>query len=173
MPLLVGGTGLYLRALRFGLFAGPPQDAALREKLYAEETAQPGALHARLAELDPPTAARLHKNDALRLVRAIEVYERTGKTLADHHAAHAPVTRHALRVLVIDPPGELLHERIAARTHAMLAAGWRDETQTLRARYGDNINALQAVGYRQLVDVLTDRAPAAGLTTAIIAATWQ
>jgi tRNA dimethylallyltransferase len=173
VPIIVGGTGLYLRALRFGLFAGPAKDTALRERLYALEHAAPGTLHARLAALDPQTAARLHKNDALRLVRALEVYESTGTTIGDHHAAHNPIERHALRVLLLDPPNDLLRDRIAARTRAMLAAGWLAETTALYARYGADINGLTAVGYRQIVDTLAGRAPRDALERAIVAATWQ
>jgi tRNA dimethylallyltransferase len=81
--LLVGGTGLYVKVLAGGLCPAPPRDAALRAQLEADEHAAPGGLHARLTELDAPTAARLHPHDRVRIVRALEVYEKTGRPISE------------------------------------------------------------------------------------------
>jgi tRNA dimethylallyltransferase len=169
-PIVVGGTGLYLRALRFGLVDAPPRDVALRERLYDEERAHPGALHARLGAVDPESAARLQPRDLVRLVRALEVEALTGVPLSRHHAAHAPVERHATQVLVLDPRAEL-DARIAARTAAMIAAGLADETRALVERYGAALPALSSVGYRETVALLDGRLTAAEWAPAIVRST--
>ena len=169
-PIVCGGTGLYLRALRFGLFDAPPRDAALRERLYDEERARPGALHARLGAVDPESAARLQPRDLVRVVRALEVEALTGVPLSRHHAAHAPVERHVMQVLVLDPRAAL-DARIAARADAMLAAGLLDETRALVARYGGELPALASVGYRESVAHLAGRLTLAELAPAIVRAT--
>ena len=113
--LVVGGTGLYLKALRVGLFAGPGADAALRARLNAEEAVAPGTLQARLAQVDPTTAARLALRDRVRLVRALEVYELTGRPLSDWHRQRF---RRLRRVPVAQrPPGELVHLEGAHQAH--------------------------------------------------------
>src|SRR5262249_10837217 len=87
--VLAGGSGLYLKALRFGLAPAPPRDAALRARLAAQEDAEPGSLHAQLAAVDPAAAARLHRHDRVRLIRALEVRELTGRPLSAWQAEHA------------------------------------------------------------------------------------
>ncbi|HSP95862.1 MAG TPA: tRNA (adenosine(37)-N6)-dimethylallyltransferase MiaA [Candidatus Dormibacteraeota bacterium] len=150
--VVVGGTGLYLKALRFGLFAGPPADAALRAQLLAEEAAAPGALHARLARVDAASAARLHARDRVRLVRALEVFELTGRRLSDWHAAHAAAGGElAMRVVGLHVPRSALYARLDARCEAMLAAGLLDEIRALWARgHGPELPALRSIGYRQM-----------------------
>jgi tRNA dimethylallyltransferase len=169
--LIVGGTGLYLRALRFGLFAAPPRDEDMRARLRALEAAEPGALHHRLKEVDPPTAARLQPRDLQRIIRALEVFELTGVPLTQHHAAHVRTERHPIIVVVLDPPLEVLRQRIAARTGAMLAAGLVDETRALLQRYGRELGPLGAVGYREVVAQLLGERPGAGLAADITAST--
>jgi tRNA dimethylallyltransferase len=168
---IVGGTGLYLRALRWGLFEAPGRDEALRRALLDEERARPGALHARLAAVDPASAARLAPRDLVRLVRALEVHALTGRPISAHHAAHAPVARHAMRVFVIDPDPAWLEARIAARVGAMLSAGLVDEAVALRARYGPGIAVLQAVGYKEALLHADGHLTAAALAPTIVRAT--
>lgn len=154
IPLLVGGTMLYFRALQQGLSDLPAADAQFRAAL-AQEAAGVGwpALHARLAQRDPATAARLHPNDAQRIQRALEILERSG-TPASRHAPPAaggldgPVVKLALN----PPQRSALHERIAARFRQMMRDGFLDEVVRLRAR-GDlapDLPSMRAVGYRQL-----------------------
>jgi tRNA dimethylallyltransferase len=169
--LVVGGTGLYLRALRFGLIEAPARDDALRAALMAEERTHPGRLWRRLNEVDPGAARRIAPADEVRIVRALEVFTLTGVPLSRHHAAHHRRPRHPLAVLVLDPPLEVLRPRIAARARAMLAGGLVDETRAVVARYGEGLRALDAVGYREVAAHLAGRLPARALEGAIVAAT--
>lgn len=155
IPLLVGGTMLYFRALAEGLAEMPPADPAVRARIEAQ-AAQQGwaALHARLARVDPASARRIHPNDPQRLQRALEVWELTGRPLSQIIAeAHGDPLPYRLVKLAVDPQGRAeLGERIAARFHAMLAAGLVAEVEALRDR-GDlhpELPARRAVGYRQV-----------------------
>jgi tRNA dimethylallyltransferase len=171
--LVVGGTGLYLRALRFGLFDAPSRDDALRERLYAEEAARPGTLRERLAAVDPASAARIAPRDLLRLVRALEVHQLTGRSLSAHFAAHDRAERHRFLVALLDPPTHVLRARIIERTAAMLRAGLIEETKGLVDRYGRHLRPLGAVGYREVVAYLTGELRAPELEAAIVTATLQ
>lgn len=173
LPIVVGGTGLYFRALRWGLVAAPARDEALRARLYAEEAAEPGALHRRLARVDPVAAARLGPRDLQRVVRALEVAAHSDRPLSALQAEHAAaaVERHPLRVAVLDPPPALLDERIAARARAMLAAGLVEETRAARARFGPAAPAFASVGYREVCQFLDGALAAAELEPAIVRAT--
>ena len=160
VPLLVGGTGLYFRALELGLSEMPSADAEVRERLRAEaERVGWPALHARLAQRDPEAAVRIRPNDAQRIQRALEVIELTGETPTVLHAAARDVQRFPYRVLklaLIPANRDALRERIAARFDTMLAAGFLEEVKRLRAR-GDlhaDLPALRAVGYRQAWEYL-------------------
>ena len=155
LPLLVGGTMLYFKALREGLHEIPGADAGIRQQIDAE-AARHGwpALHAELARVDPATAARLAPADAQRIQRALEVWRLTGKPLS---AWHQGATRHAPPagappLVALEPDSrDWLHERIAARFDVMLAAGLLDEVKSLRAR-GDlhaALPSMRCVGYRQ------------------------
>ena len=155
VPLLVGGTMLYFKVLRDGLATMPDADPVIRARLEAEAAEQGWpALHARLAEVDPLTAARLAPNDAQRLQRALEVWELTGKPLSQWHAEQVPAEPlpYDLHWFAIAPPDRaVLHERIARRFDQMLAGGFLDEVRQLRAR-GDlhlGLPSMRAVGYRQ------------------------
>ena len=160
VPLLVGGTGLYFRALELGLSEMPSADAEVREHLRveAERVGWP-ALHARLAQHDPDAAARIRPNDAQRIQRALEVIALTGETPTALHAAARDVQRFpysVLKLALIPANRDALRERIAARFDAMLAAGFLEEVKRLRAR-GDlhaDLPALRAVGYRQAWEYL-------------------
>ena len=177
LPLLVGGTMLYFKALREGLDAMPPADPALRRTLDAR-AAREGwpALHAELAQVDPATAARLAPNDAQRIQRALEVWLATGRPLSAWQQGPRPADGAAWPLLALEPTSRAwLHQRIAARFHAMLAAGLLDEVRALRAR-GDlhpGLPALRAVGYRQAWEALEHDHPPALLAERGIAATRQ
>ncbi|MEI7446995.1 MAG: tRNA (adenosine(37)-N6)-dimethylallyltransferase MiaA [Burkholderiales bacterium] len=161
LPLLAGGTMLYAKALRDGLDDLPRADAALRARLDAE-AARDGwpAMHARLAAVDPVTAARLEPGDSQRIQRALEVFELAGRPLSaliGTRAADGP--RPALLTIALEPSDRaVLHARIAARFDAMIAAGLLDEVRALRAR-GDLdplLPSMRAVGYRQAWTYLDD-----------------
>jgi tRNA dimethylallyltransferase len=169
--LIVGGTGLYLRGLRFGLVDAPPRDEALRAELYAEERAEPGRLHRRLAEVDPHSARRLAPADLVRVVRALEVERLTGRTLHAHHAAHQPRPRHQMTVLVLDPPLAVLRPRIVERTAEMLRLGLLEEVRAIVETYGPELPALTAVGYRQAAAHIRGELPVTELSRAIERAT--
>jgi tRNA dimethylallyltransferase len=174
--LFVGGTPLYLKALLRGLFDGPPADAELRRRLTEEaERAGRHALHVRLAEVDPSTAARLHPNDLRRLIRALEVWELTGRPISawqtqwsedrgskieDRGTKIAHPTSSILdRCLWLDLPRAELYARIDARVLKMFEAGLVEEVRALRnlARPVSR-EAAQALGYKEVFDHLDGRA---------------
>ncbi len=168
-PLFVGGTPFYLKALLHGLFDGPPGDPELRRRLEADaERVGNAALHARLAAADAKTAARLHPNDVRRVVRALEVFELTGKPISAWQqgwdtaafAGEAAPPPAAIPSVVLELPRDVVYERINRRVGAMLAAGWLDEARRLRGRPISR-EAAQALGYRELWDYLDT--PGAGL----------
>lgn len=175
LPLLVGGTMLYFKALREGLDEMPAADAGVRAALDAR-AAREGwpALHAELARVDPASAARLAPNDAQRIQRALEVWQLSGRPLSAWHGA--PRTAAAdLPLVSLEPASRAwLHARIAERFDAMLAAGLVDEVRALRAR-GDlhpDLPSMRCVGYRQAWAAL-EAGTLAGLREAGIAATRQ
>jgi tRNA dimethylallyltransferase len=154
IPFLVGGSGLYLRAAEEGLFEGPSADPILRAELEAFADREGNeALHARLAAVDPEAASRLPAADRVRVVRAIEVHELTGVALSEHHRRHrdrAPAFR-ALR-FGLAWGREALGRRIARRVDAMLAGGWIEEVEALRARgVPDDAPAFDALGYPEVL----------------------
>jgi tRNA dimethylallyltransferase len=154
VPMLVGGTPFYLMAVLHGLFDAPPADEPLRRRLEAEP---PADLHARLAAVDPPTAARLHPNDVRRVVRALEVFTLTGTPISRlQQTWSAPAA--AVPVVVLDRPRDDLYRRTDARVDAMLAAGWVDECRRLlNAPIGRE--AGQALGYPDLFAHLAGTGP--------------
>jgi len=153
--LFVGGTPLYLRALRDGLAPLPPGDRTFRETLAAEaHAAGTHALHARLATIDPAAAARIHPHDAKRIIRALEVAHTTGQPLT---AAFAPAPHPVFdsHLLVVDLPRGLLYDRIDRRVEAMFARGLIDETRAAAALPGGiGPTACQAPGYAEALAVL-------------------
>ena len=156
--LFVGGTPLYLRALRDGLAPLPPADLDYRRQLQAEaEATGTDPLHARLAAFDPVAAARIHPHDTKRIIRALEVAHATGRPLT---AAFAPAPHPVFesQLLVVDLPRRLLHERIDRRVEAMFARGLLDETRAAAALPGGiGPTARQAAGYAEALDVLAGR----------------
>ncbi len=155
VPLLVGGTMLYFRSLFQGIASMPQADTALRGQLDAR-AAREGwpALHAHLAQLDPAAALRIHVNDAQRIQRALEVLTLAGAGLTQLWQQPAPEAMPFDSLICVLQPGDraLLHQRLALRLDAMLAAGLVDEVQRLLQRPGLSMDspALRAVGYRQL-----------------------
>ena len=177
IALLVGGTMLYFRALREGLDVMPAADAGVRAALDAEAAAQGWpALHEELKRVDPTTAARLAPADTQRIQRALEVYRISGQPLSVWHRDAAPRAGALALPLVSLEPSERswLHQRIATRFDAMLAAGLLDEVRALRAR-GDlraTMPSMRCVGYRQVWTAL-ETADMHGLRERGIAATRQ
>jgi tRNA dimethylallyltransferase len=161
--LFVGGTALYLKALLRGLFEGPMADWQLRREL--EEIARvdgPTALHQRLQQVDPPSAAKLHPNDIRRIIRALEVHQTTGQTISSLQRQFDQARpADQCRVFVLDWPRDQLDERIRHRVDAMFAAGLVEEVKQLLAGHSDKSQnsplsrtASQAVGYKEVLDFL-------------------
>jgi tRNA dimethylallyltransferase len=156
--LFVGGTPLYLRALRDGLAPLPGEDPDLRRQLAAEAAAHGSAhLHARLAAVDPATAARLHPNDLKRVIRALEVEQLSGRPLSQAFAPQ-PHPVFERQFLVLDLPRPVLYERIDRRVERMFAEGIVEETRAaLAAPGGLGPTAIQAAGYAEAADLLAGR----------------
>ncbi|MFT3805149.1 MAG: tRNA (adenosine(37)-N6)-dimethylallyltransferase MiaA [Burkholderiaceae bacterium] len=181
VPLLCGGTMLYVRALLGGFDALPSADAATRERLNARaaRVGWPG-MHAWLADVDPVTAARLAPNDSQRIQRALEVFTLTGQpmsALLARHREDAPASPLAdARIVSLEPAARaMLHERIAARFDAMLARGLIDEVRTLRQREDlhPGLPSIRCVGYRQVWSYLDGDIDRAAMREQGIAATRQ
>jgi tRNA dimethylallyltransferase len=156
LPIISGGTGLYLRALLDGLFAGPRRSDPLRDHLRRSATRfGAGWLHRVLHRLDVAAAARIHPNDHPKLIRAIEVCLAAGKPLTEAWAAgRDPLTGYRILRIGLDPPRPLLYERLNARAETMFADGLIRETRSLMQKYGDSPRAFDSLGYRQARAVL-------------------
>jgi tRNA dimethylallyltransferase len=156
---VVGGTGLYLRVLLHGVVEAPGADPELRASLEALAAAEGReAVHRRLAEVDPETAARLPANDLVRIIRALEIHARTGVTASEFRRAHAfAPDRYAFRLYVLEPPREALYRAINARTEAMFAGGLVEETRALLARGYADAAPMRSVGYVQARAVVEGR----------------
>jgi tRNA dimethylallyltransferase len=177
VPLLVGGTGLYFRALQSGLSDLPEADPQLREQL-AHEAAEQGwpALHERLRALDPQAAERIRAGDAQRIQRALEVIALTGKPMSSQQGgAGERFPYRVLKLALIPRDRALLHGRIVQRVDAMLAQGFLDEVRALHTRAGihSDLPALRAVGYRQAWQHLDGQLDAAQFRDRAIFATRQ
>lgn len=156
LPIVTGGTGLYLRALTDGLFEGPQRDEVLRARLTAaHEKRENNWLHRILKRLDPVSAARIHANDAPKLIRAIEVCLTTHQpfSLLLEREGKNPLTGFRLLRIGLNPPRAALYERLNARCAQMFAEGLVEETRGLFARYGP-VKPLDALGYRQALGVV-------------------
>jgi tRNA dimethylallyltransferase len=177
IPLLVGGTMLYYRALAQGIDALPAAEPGLRAQIDAR-AARHGwpALHADLARVDPATAARLAPNDAQRIQRALEVYELTGRPLSELQTGARTAPPFALRAFALAPADRAaLHRRIAERFERMLADGLLEELRALRRRYAleARMPSMRCVGYRQAWACLEGEYGEAELRDKGIAATRQ
>lgn len=178
IPLLVGGTMLYFRALERGLAELPPADPTVRARLAAELAEQGSvALHARLAKLDPAAAARIHPRDPQRIQRALEVHELAGRPMTELCALsrNESLPFRAIKLVVAPTDRQLLHERIERRFRAMLERGFIAEVERLRARgdLGLDKPSMRAVGYRQVWTYLDGGANYAKMLEEGIVATRQ
>jgi tRNA dimethylallyltransferase len=135
-PILVGGTGLYAHALTEGLVETPPVPADIRAAVRKQAGADPRGAHARLRQVDPEAARRIEPKDAVRIARALEVYEATGRALSDWHAQPQPpaLAPGSWDGLVLEPPREVLYDRIARRLDTMMEQGALDEARDLWER---------------------------------------
>jgi tRNA dimethylallyltransferase len=159
-PFVVGGTGLYIKALVHGLFKAGPSDLHVRERLQ-EQARIYGAdfLHQKLRRYDPDTAERIHPNDSYRIIRALEVRELTGKTITAFQQDHG-FKDHRFRVLKIGLhiDREVLYDRINHRVDAMMDSGFLNEVKgLLEMGYSENLKSMQSIGYRHLMDFIKGR----------------
>ena len=160
VPFVVGGTGLYIKALIYGLTDAAPSDATVRKKLQDElSMSDAPSMHRRLEACDPISAKRIHPNDTYRVLRALEVFEITGRSITRHYDDHAFSTPryHALHI-GLTLPRDVLYARIDQRVEVMLADGFVGEVRTLLADgYGPQLKSMQSLGYRHMVDYLQAR----------------
>ena len=173
VPIVCGGTFLWVKALLFGLAEAPAADAELRRRhqAIADAEGRP-ALHAQLRAVDPDSAERLHPNDLVRVSRALEVFELTGKPLSAWQREHAfAQVRHRARLMALRCEPDVLTERIRARARAWLAGGWIEEVESLLARGWGEARAMGSVGYAQVRAMLGGELPREELETAIVRAT--
>jgi tRNA dimethylallyltransferase len=170
VPFVVGGTGFYIKALVYGLFAEGPSDPDIRKQLVQEaEEEGAAALHRRLQTIDPAAAARIHPNDTYRMVRALEVHTATGEPLSaiqQRHRAGDP--RFDTLEIGLVWPRPVLYDRINRRVDIMIEQGFLDEVRRLLKRgYGRELKAMQSLGYRHLAAVLEDGLPLKDALTAL------
>jgi tRNA dimethylallyltransferase len=159
IPVVVGGTGFYLRALLEGLFPGPPRDDAVRARLESRERSQPGSLHRILARLDPASAARIHANDKNKTIRALEVRLLVGQPIStmfelgrERLSGFRPIK------LGLDPDRGLLNERLDSRTVGIFARGLVEEVRALLASgVPADAKAFESLGYKESVQVIQGR----------------
>jgi tRNA dimethylallyltransferase len=160
LPIVTGGTGLYLRALLEGLFAGPQRSEEIRTRLRSSAQRHgPGWLHGLLRRLDREAAARIHSNDRPKLIRAIEVCLAARQPLTEAwKAGRDPLTGYRILRIGLDPPRAQLYARIDSRAAEMFASGLVEETRNLVGKYGDSPRAFDSLGYRQARAVLRGEA---------------
>ncbi len=175
LPVLVGGTGLYLRALREGLFEGPGRVPGLRRRLGEIAGRRgTGALHRILRRWDPELARRVHPNDRIRLVRGIEVYLASGRRMSDLMASSKrPLAGFQDILIGLRPDREVLKARAEARVDAMLSRGFVEEVRRLRLEHGAGIPAFKAIGYREVLRYLDEEIDLVAARNLIALATIQ
>ena len=160
VPFVVGGTGLYIKALEHGIFRAPSADGKVRGRLKARAAAGGVRdLYEQLSRCDPAAAHRIHPNDTYRIIRALEVYEVTGQTISAYHDQHR-FGEQPFEVLKIglNIPREVLYARINRRADAMIETGLLDEVQSLLQRgYDLRYKSMQSIGYRHMVDFIEKR----------------
>jgi len=162
VPVLVGGTMLYFRALQYGLSALPNADPTIREALTKQAKQEGwGALHQRLQTVDPESAKKIHPNDSQRLQRALEVYELTGISMSEHHrkAAENGLPYDVLKIALIPSDREWLRQRAALRFELMMEAGFLDEVKALYQRddLNEQLPSIRSIGYRQAWEYLSEQ----------------
>lgn len=160
LPFIVGGTGLYIKALVHGLFQDKTSDPSIRAEL-KESASRNGleVLYEQLCMADPAAAKKIHPNDAYRIIRALEVYRVTGNALTEYHSQHG-FADHRYRVLKIglDMDRAVLYDRINGRVEGMISAGLLPEVRRLLDKgYPETLKSMQAIGYRHMVDFIRDR----------------
>ncbi len=162
-PLVVGGTGLYLSALSDGVVEIEEDDGGAVRTRLQEEMAElgPEQMHLRLKEIDPAEAERIHPNNKVRVIRALEIFELTGKRKSDLAASDAyKKSRYRYAYVCLSPPRDVLYARIDARVDEMMRDGLLDEIEELIKRgLGDAIRIANVIGYEELLDFLEDRCP--------------
>ncbi len=176
LPLLVGGAGLYLAAVEKGLFRVPGLDAATTARVRAELSALADEeVRARLRQADPASWDRIPPGDRYRNRRALEICVATGRPMSAHMAEQAPDPALGLQfpLVYVTRPRTELHARIAARTRAMLRAGWIAETEALMRAHGPDARALRSIGYREIVAVVQGTLDPGEMEERIVAATRQ
>lgn len=152
-PIVVGGTGMYIRILLYGLCEAPGQDKVLREKL-ARRLEEEGLekLYAELRKTDPEAARKIHPNDKTRILRALEVFELTGYPLSRFQQQHRfQKPRYAAKQIGFNVERKLLHRNIDTRVDWMIANGWVEEVRELLKFYSSECQSLQSIGYKQIV----------------------
>ena len=157
---VVGGTGLYIKALLYGLFDEKVSDPEIRDRLKAEaNTHGIQCLYERLGRLDSETANRLHPNDTYRILRALEVIEATGQAISKHHKKHGFFDQPFESLKIgLEMDRTILYERINRRVDAMISDGFLDEVKGLMARgYSPDLKPMQSIGYRHMVDYIEGR----------------
>lgn len=156
-PILVGGTGLYLKALMHGLSLGNAGgDEKIRARLYAmaEEPEGKAHLHRQLAEVDPASAAKFHPNDIRRVIRALEVYELTGTPISQQRQGE-PERPFSILPLAIDMPRDVLYARLEKRVHLMMQQGLLQEVEALlKSGVTAGMQSMQGIGYKELIPVV-------------------
>lgn len=177
LPLIVGGTMLYAKALKDGLNEMPSSDLAVRAQIESE-AAQFGwpAMHEKLKSVDPQTASRLHTTDSQRISRALEVYRQTGKPISFYQNQKNEGSKHDFLTLGLLPKNRaLLHERIEKRFRLMIEGGFLDEARGLMndCRFDRNLPSMRAVGYRQAFDYLLGETDYERFVAAGVASTRQ
>ncbi len=173
VPVLCGGTFFWVRALVLGLAPAPPADEAIRARHRAlvDERGR-AALHDQLARVDPVSAARLHPNDTLRVSRALEVHELSGRTMSEHHAEHGFRSPRMESVMVgVTATPEELTERITRRVDGWLAEGWIDEVRALITSGYSEARAMGSVGYAEVHQHVQGALPREALRDAIVQST--
>jgi tRNA dimethylallyltransferase len=159
-PIVVGGSGFYLRALRGGIFSGPSASAEIRSELehVAAEHGIP-FLHDELMKIDPPSASRIQRNDLYRIVRALEVYRITGITITEHQKRHRFAEREFdTMTIALEVPRKQLYEATDARFDGMIAAGFVDEVRHLIAEgFHPEAPPLNSIGYREVTSFLREQ----------------
>ncbi len=160
LTLVVGGTGLYIKALLHGLTQGAPSSPDVRARLQRDMAQSgSGAMHQRLSAVDPESADRIHPNDSYRIIRALEVLEITGHTISELHKDHRfSQAAYDTLQLGLKLPRDQLYARIDQRVDMMLAAGLEDEVRRLlKQGYAPSLKSMQALGYRHMVDYIQGR----------------